>query len=112
MHRVTDRVAGRVRSAIHEPTEWQHIGNQIGTAHGLAWADFVNVNWHMLVNHLVQAEQAKSCRCCTDESRFPAARRPGPQSIHKTRRLRVVRFPLPTHWATHAWLSPPPTQRT
>jgi len=28
MHRLSDRIADRVRSTITEPTEWQHIGNQ------------------------------------------------------------------------------------
>src|SRR5262245_45597872 len=43
MHRVTDRVACRIRSAIQEPTEWQHFGDEIGTATIFARADFVNV---------------------------------------------------------------------
>jgi len=30
-------------SAIPQPTEWQHIGNEINTAMIFAWSDFVNV---------------------------------------------------------------------
>ena len=43
MHRVADRVAGRVRSTIAQPTERQRIGNQIDAAMIFARANFVNV---------------------------------------------------------------------
>ena len=38
---VADCVADRVRFAIPQPTEWQHIGDEIDAAFVFAWADFV-----------------------------------------------------------------------
>jgi len=32
MRRVADRIAGRVQSAISQPTEWQYIRDQINAA--------------------------------------------------------------------------------
>jgi hypothetical protein len=40
---VSDCIAGRIRFAIPELTEWQRIGNQIDAALVFARADFVNV---------------------------------------------------------------------
>ena len=41
---VSDCVADRVRLAIPQPTERQHIGNQVDAALIFAWADFVSVS--------------------------------------------------------------------
>ena len=41
---VSDCIAGCIRPAISQPTEWQHIGNQIDAAFVFARADFVNVH--------------------------------------------------------------------
>ena len=41
MHCVADCVASRIWLAIPQPTERQHIGNEIDAAIIAAWADFV-----------------------------------------------------------------------
>ena len=41
MLRVADCVSNRVLLAIPQPTEWQHIGNQIDATVIFALADFV-----------------------------------------------------------------------
>jgi hypothetical protein len=43
VHRVADCIANRIRLAVPQPTEWQHIGNQIDAAMIFARPDFVNV---------------------------------------------------------------------
>jgi hypothetical protein len=42
MRRLSDGIAGSVRFAVREPTEWQRIGNQIDSPFVFARADFVN----------------------------------------------------------------------
>jgi hypothetical protein len=42
--RVADCILDCVRLAIPQPTEWQHIGNQIDAAMIFARTDFVNVH--------------------------------------------------------------------
>jgi hypothetical protein len=42
-----------IRRVVPQPTEWQHIGNQIDATFVAAWADFVNVHgmdggWHQI----------------------------------------------------------------
>ena len=39
-----DCIAYRVRLTIPQPTEWQHIGNEIDAALIFARSDFVNVH--------------------------------------------------------------------
>jgi len=41
--RVINCVADRVWITIPKPAEWQHIGNQIGSAMIFARSDFINV---------------------------------------------------------------------
>jgi hypothetical protein len=41
MHRVADCI---IRRVVPQPTEWQHIGNQIDATMIFARADFVNVH--------------------------------------------------------------------
>jgi len=43
VHRIPDCVLHRIRFAIPQPPEWQHIADQINAAMVFAWADFVNV---------------------------------------------------------------------
>src|SRR5437773_1406259 len=40
---VSDGIAGCVWPGIPEPTEWEHLGDQINTAFIFARSDFVNV---------------------------------------------------------------------
>jgi hypothetical protein len=40
MLRVSDCIRDSTRPAIPQPSEWQHIGNQIDAAFIFAWADF------------------------------------------------------------------------
>jgi hypothetical protein len=44
----TDCIRGCIRPVVPQPTEWQHIGDEIGAAMIFAWADFVDVcsPWH------------------------------------------------------------------
>jgi hypothetical protein len=44
MRRVADGIAGRIRSVIPQPFEWQRIGNQIDAAFVFARADFVSAH--------------------------------------------------------------------
>jgi len=46
---VADCVIWRV---VPQPTEWQHIGNQIDAAMVFAWSDFVNVNANSVVDEI------------------------------------------------------------
>jgi len=46
---VTNCIADCVWLAIPQPTEWQRVGNQISAAVIFARADFVNVQWNMLL---------------------------------------------------------------
>jgi hypothetical protein len=43
MFGVADFVADCVWLAVPQPTEWQHVGNQIDAAFIFAGADYVNV---------------------------------------------------------------------
>jgi hypothetical protein len=44
MCRVSNCIRDSIRIARAQPTEWQHIGNQINDAMVFAWADFVSVH--------------------------------------------------------------------
>ena len=43
MHRVADSVCDGIRFAIPQPTEWQHMRNEIDAAMIFGRADFVNI---------------------------------------------------------------------
>jgi len=51
--RVADSIAGHIRLAIPQPTEGQHIGNQINATMIAAWADFVNMHMRNLEQSLL-----------------------------------------------------------
>jgi hypothetical protein len=45
----SETILARSCEAVPQPTEWQHIGNQIDAAFIFAWADFVKVDAHKQV---------------------------------------------------------------
>ena len=57
MLRVSDSIRDGIRFAIPEPTEWQQVGNPIGTAMIATWADSVNVHF---------AIWKSVCRCAVE----------------------------------------------
>ena len=68
MLRVIDCIAGRVRLAVPQATEWQRIGQQINAAMIFAGADFVNVNEGIVGSrwlHRVVRSQKPSCHLLT-----------------------------------------------
>ena len=60
MLRVSDCVGDSISIAILQPTEWQHLGNQIDVAFIFAWAHFVSVNRSLHRRWIIQSQTA----CC------------------------------------------------
>ena len=46
-----------IRRVILQPTEWQHIGNQINAAMIFAGADFVTLRWGRWLHRLVRPSE-------------------------------------------------------
>ena len=70
MHRVANCVAGRVRAAIQEATEWQRIGNQIDAAFafGLFYSFVVTSGRFRIALRLCSVDRCEYCRLTAAES--------------------------------------------
>jgi len=55
VHRITDCVADCILPSIPEPTEWQHIGNQVNTAMIFARPHFLGVQslFHNILSFII-----------------------------------------------------------